>query len=362
MLKKISTLLLMAILATNGFCADLIINEFNAVGQEKYLETADYASSTSVDLYFQSIADGNHPDKITGSLPNGRIQGNGSDWIELVVVKDHLDIRGWQIRWAETDTANAPEANGSNIWYGNGNVEQGILTFSNNAVWSNLRAGTIITVVEENFIYVDTANGNLTYNVGPGHGATINVDTDTSFNPAIGDWWINVSVRGEAGRPNPLITSVHNVLGHQSWDFGVGNANWQGQINTAGGTLVWGPVGEAVSGGWGGGGVNSSEIGRLEVDPSASATGANFDDAHSSSFGMPNRYGTPVEVSQSFMSLRSWYAPPADCAAAISMGFGNAYDFNHDCYVNFADFAYFAQNWLSCIKPGDPKCSTPWLD
>jgi len=31
-------------------------------------------------------------------------------------------------------------------------------------------------------------------------------------------------------------------------------------------------------------------------------------------------------------------------------------DFNHDCYVDFRDFAAFAGNWLSCINPIDANC------
>jgi hypothetical protein len=32
-------------------------------------------------------------------------------------------------------------------------------------------------------------------------------------------------------------------------------------------------------------------------------------------------------------------------------------DFNHDCYVNLADFADFASQWLKCTNLGDPACS-----
>ena len=32
-------------------------------------------------------------------------------------------------------------------------------------------------------------------------------------------------------------------------------------------------------------------------------------------------------------------------------------DLNHDCYINFADFAIFAQNWLTCNDPQIPMCS-----
>ena len=31
-------------------------------------------------------------------------------------------------------------------------------------------------------------------------------------------------------------------------------------------------------------------------------------------------------------------------------------DFNHDCYVDFKDFAIFAQEWLTCYNPQDPMC------
>jgi hypothetical protein len=31
-------------------------------------------------------------------------------------------------------------------------------------------------------------------------------------------------------------------------------------------------------------------------------------------------------------------------------------DMNHDCYVDFHDFAFFAQGWLSCTNPIDANC------
>ena len=48
--------------------------------------------------------------------------------------------------------------------------------------------------------------------------------------------------------------------------------------------------------------------------------------------------------------------PPAKCGDP-----GTEYlpgDFNHDCYVNFEDFAYFAQNWLGCTNPTDSNCES----
>jgi hypothetical protein len=40
-----------------------------------------------------------------------------------------------------------------------------------------------------------------------------------------------------------------------------------------------------------------------------------------------------------------------------SGGFG---DFNSDCIVNFADFAYLAADWGDCVDPADSSCSKPW--
>jgi len=334
----------------------LIINEFNAVGSEKYLDAAQYADANDVDTYLQALADGKYPDKITGTLPNGRIQGNGSDWIEFVVTVDNLDIRNWEIRWAELG---ANEANGTDIWYGDGNVEQGVLKFSDNSIWSNMQAGTIITIVEEDTIYVDTTNENRTYNVAPGSAdAVIDMSTDTSFDPVNNDWWINVSVRDESYQSQPLVISTHNVLNHSDWDFGVGNDDWEAGVYDAAGNLIWGHVGEDLdSEHWGGGGLSSTEVARLEQDPSAASTGAGFDDANSSSFGMPNRWGETV---QNYISLRGAYKP-FDCYEAIALGYGNPYDFNGDCYVDLQDYANFANNWLDCVNPEDENCSTPWF-
>jgi hypothetical protein len=51
----------------------VFLNEYNAVDPERYLE------GTGSDAYW------------------GRILGNGGDWFELVVAKDHLDMRGWKL-------------------------------------------------------------------------------------------------------------------------------------------------------------------------------------------------------------------------------------------------------------------------
>ena len=129
-------LALSASFSAQVFAGGLIMNEYNAVGSTKYLTEVIGDPSKGVDSYF------------------GRVLGNGGNWVELVVTQDHLDIRGWKLRWAETlNTA----TNGTDLWYGNGAVEQGIVTFSNNAKWSDMRAGTILTVCEFCLLYTSDA-------------------------------------------------------------------------------------------------------------------------------------------------------------------------------------------------------------
>ena len=63
---------------------DLILNEFSAVGDAFYLRNG------GTDPFL------------------GTVQGNGGNWIELVVVTDHLDIRGWTLEWHNADPAASP--------------------------------------------------------------------------------------------------------------------------------------------------------------------------------------------------------------------------------------------------------------
>jgi hypothetical protein len=52
---------------------------------------------------------------------------------------------------------------------------------------------------------------------------------------------------------------------------------------------------------------------------------------------------------------------PADCAQVRSQGYGLAADFSEDCYVDFADVAALAADWLGCTDPEDANCETPWV-
>ena len=115
----------------------------------------------------------------------GQKKGNGGDWFELVVTEDKLDVRGWQFVISD-DTG------------GMGETIQ-TLTLSNDSVWEDLRAGTIVTVSED---WPD----------------------DVTFDPLAGDWWINAQA---------------------SFDIHVSNQNWQLTIRDSMNTLIFGPAGSS---------------------------------------------------------------------------------------------------------------------
>ncbi|MBN1588782.1 MAG: hypothetical protein JW888_04640 [Pirellulales bacterium] len=258
----------------------LILNEFNTVKGSEYLKGGNS------DAYF------------------GRVEGNGDNWIELVVVGDHADIRGYELLWWEDDG----DGNGTAIWdpsRASFNESQGKITFANNALWSDLRSGTIITISDKQI--VDTVYEDATP-------VSFDLSTDTSYNPLAGDWWIHVSSRQEAGESNPLVTTMNNIDGDPAGAFSVGNNDWELRI-TDGTTTVFGPIGEAIIGENGTfGGLGVDEVGKLEADPSASVTVDDFNDGSSSTFGSPNVWGSG-DNEQDFSGLRA--AVPEPTAAVM---------------------------------------------
>src|SRR5262245_21302624 len=124
--------------AFGAAAAPILVNEFNGVAAAQFLNggtaAADVDGVPTADTYF------------------GRIQGNGGDWLELVVIQDHLDLRGYSL---SIDEGVAPTRTNT------------VLTFAQSSLWSDLRSGTIITVAED---LVD----------------------DPTYDPLAGDWWIHV--------------------------------------------------------------------------------------------------------------------------------------------------------------------------
>ncbi|MBW2664954.1 MAG: CotH kinase family protein [Deltaproteobacteria bacterium] len=255
---SVFALLTAVVLATPVGAAPLIVNEFNAVSGSNYL---NFGNATT-------DGDGNSINPPEGEVPAaadtyfGRIEGNGGDWIELVVVADHLDIRGWTL-----DICNGGVCGGDQ------------LTFANHIVWADLRAGTIITVAEDE-------------------------PTDLSFDPGSGDWWMNVQAQN--GGPGSYITASN---------FPVNEVDWKMSILDDSANVVYGPIGEHVPEDPIAGcfppqdNLNAGEIFRLEEAPSALVdpcipTLNDYEDGVLSTFGSPNRWNSGF-ATQGFDALRN---------------------------------------------------------
>jgi len=206
----------------------LILNEYNAVEPQKKL------ANGNSDSYW------------------GRINGNGGDWFELVVTDDDLDVTGWRLEITD-DTGNPGQTNQT-------------LTFSNHSDLMHLRAGTILTIAE-------------------------NLPDNPSFDPQLGDWWINLQAAN--GAPGTYITPQ---------DFTVTHNRWQLTIKDDAGAVIFGPAGEGV---WPLSGVGSDKVFKLEQDPDPYLTPfANFNDGTSSTFGSPNVFSAG-SLAQDFTALRA---------------------------------------------------------
>ena len=232
-------MIVLALAAGTLSAADVILNEYNAVDGTSFLgggdSSADDAGDRASDSYF------------------GRIMGNGGDWFELVVIKDHLDMRGWQL-----DTYSGTKLDKT-------------LTLTADPIWSDLRGGTIITVAQD-------------------------VPTDVSYDPAAGDWWINVQAK--TGGDGKYISAK---------SFTVNNKNWRLRIRNVAGAVVFGPAGEGISPPTG---VSTIEVFQLKADPgdAIEANSPQYDtNRRFSTFGAPNRWG-----GQDFNDLRGRLSPPLE--------------------------------------------------
>ncbi len=213
----------LSLLAGSVRGADIILNEYNAVDSINYLRggdsSSDDAGGRASDCFF------------------GRVPGNGGNWFEMVVIKDHLDMRNWQF-----DT------------YVSGKADK-TLILTSDPIWSDLRSGTIITVAQD-------------------------VPTDVSYDPAANDWWINVQAK--TGGDAKYISAK---------SFTVTNKNWQLRIRNSAGATVFGPAGEGVSPLTG---IGSTEVFQLRTEPNESITADSpkYDTIERvSTFGAPNLWG-----------------------------------------------------------------------
>lgn len=211
----------------------ILVNEYNAVSPTKYL------AGTASDTYW------------------GRVLGNGGDWFELVIVEDHLDLRGWSV--VVRDQAGLA-----------GDTQQ-TLTFTESAALSDLRAGSILTISAE-------------------------LPSDVGYDPSAGDWWINLR-SGPAG----------DGLYISALSFSVSNDNTQIRVRNRHGVVVFGPAGEGINPA---SGIGSDEVFKLEADPGPGITaGSPYNDGTSSTFGAPNLWSAGT-VTQNFGALRGLAVRP----------------------------------------------------
>ena len=210
----------------------LVLNEWNAVDAGESLKNGDPA---------------------LGAPP-----GNGGDWLEFVVIADHLDLRGWTL----TLTDRAGPA--------------GTLTFTEAPVLADLRAGTLLTVAAD-------------------------LPEDTAYDPAAGDWRLHLRA-GPRG-PGDTISAT---------PFRVTHRDWQLTARDAAGRLRYGPVGEGIGALQG---LGKDEVAALHEDPGpyTRRTGP-YDADADSTFAAPNTWG---EQTQRLGPLREAALPAAGAGAAL---------------------------------------------
>ena len=245
----------------NAGAAAILVNEYTAVSASQYLNggtaAADADGVPTADTYF------------------GRVAGNGGDWLELVVVQDHYDLRGGALSIAEGTGAGRATT---------------VLTFTQSSLWSDLRSGTIVTVAED-------------------------VPDDPTYNPIAGDWWINAQASNSG---SGLLITAHN--------FSVSNDDTQISVLDSLSQVVFGPAGEGVQPLTG---INNREVWKLEADPSAAITPlSSYNDGSSSSFGSPNRWNGGANV-QDLSALRAAVPEPGAArlfgvALALALSAGRA--------------------------------------
>ena len=205
----------------------ILLNEYNAVAPNQQLKNSGY------DTYY------------------GTVNGNGGNWIELVVVKDFTDLRGAIIDIEKSK-----------------GVHQLTASFPNLTELAYLRKGTIITISEE--------------------------PTNLSYSPSQGDWTINLNK-----------DDLENIDG----SFEISDKTMDISIKSIDNSFLMRNSGEIVKG-WG---IDNREVFKLKKEPNASINPddpAYGDDASNkqiiSTFGSPNQWidSNNTTHTQDFTTLR----------------------------------------------------------
>lgn len=199
----------------------LMLNEYNAVAPTK------------------ELAGG-------GDVTFGAVPGNGGDWYEFIIVEDLVDLRGWSIQLWDRDRANESLGRAAR------------LTFSDDFALAALPAGTLITISEDR-------------------------PDDLSFDPAAGDWTLNLQANSLT--PGARFAEQEN--------FNSTRSSQHLEIRDASGTLRSPVVGETEAWDDAQGGVNGGEVMNLCISPSRGAAVDPINDyrdnAVTSTYGQANQ-------------------------------------------------------------------------
>jgi hypothetical protein len=235
----------------------LVLNEFNAVGDGKQL------TDGGSDPY----------------IGDGTEDGNGGNWLELVVRgddtgEDTVDLRNIVLEWRNTDSS--------------GNLpNKGWVQFSNDNSWSAVQSGSIITIIQiEEGLWQGPASG--TDPQGDDYRSYF-VTNNSAFDTGthVGEWY-NVPVSAD--------TYVeHGGNETSGGSFKVDNDNWRLRIlqwnaGTSKYRIVQDWIGEDQTGfgNGGSGAVNSEEIAKSEVAVTSTDTPHDYDDGDNSTYGHIN--------------------------------------------------------------------------
>ena len=217
----------------------------------------------------------------------GTIQGNGGDWFELVVVGDGSAGGTWDLRNYSIEVKDT------------GSTAK--IKLSADAAWSAVQNGTILTFIARN-----TANGGLdTDLLIPDHFA---ID---------GYAWKNIWI-GDAALINQGASTGYIIAGGVVSGIPASHNNTNVTIFDAANVANFGPAGEGAPG-YPGGGINQTEIMKLEADPTTSIIPSSpYNDGSSSSFGAPNLWSGGANR-QSFATFQ---VVPEPCSALLSAALG----------------------------------------
>lgn len=282
----------------------VILNEYNAVDSTSPVGTFLNGGTALAD------ADGS-PHAVDRHF--GRVEGNGGDWFELVVVGAGLpgtvDLRGWKI---EIGQPNGREFRSSSM-----------IELSSHTYWAAVPTGTILTFIERN-----TIQGGL----------------DTGINrrdrrASHGDIWTNIWIGDSNYITHTNATANGYVItGGEVSGVAVDDLGTRIRVKDSAGRIVFGAAGEGITPS---SGVNQNEVLELQAHPSPGVSPlstAYRDDAAGSSFGWPNEWGATTQGFASYIHLPT---PFETWIAGFSLASSSpAADPDEDGRSNLGEYAF----------------------